>query len=70
LGYTNNPQTDDVGVFCSPLSNEYELAAKHFSLSSAEVRKLCEGVVESIFTGEDEKDRLREIYRTWDGWTA
>jgi adenosine deaminase len=39
-------------------------------MSHADVRKLCEGAVESIFTGEDEKDRLRKIYREWDGWTA
>ncbi|KAF1933211.1 adenosine/AMP deaminase family protein [Didymella exigua CBS 183.55] len=60
--------TDDVGVFCSPLSVEYELAVKHFSLSPAEVCKLCEGVVGSIFAGENEKDRLRKIYAEWDGW--
>lgn len=63
-------QTDDVGVFCSPLSNEYELAAQHFDLGRAEIRKLCVGAVESIFTGEDEKNRLRTIYSKWDGWTA
>jgi len=70
LGCTNDSQTDDVGVFCSPLSNEYELAAKHFRLSPAEIRKLCEGALESIFTGEDEKDRIRKVYRDWDGWAA
>lgn len=63
-------QTDDVGVFCSPLSNEYALAAEHFNLSRAEIRKLCTGVVDSIFTGDDEKDRLRRIYSEWDGWTV
>ena len=70
MGCTKKQHTDYVGVFCSPLSNEYELAAKHFSLSSAEVRKLCEGTVESIFTGEDEKNRLRKVYSNWDSWAA
>jgi len=63
-------QTDDVGVFCSPLSQEYYLAAHHFGLSRADVRKLCEGSVEMIFGDEGEKRRLRDLYASWDGWTA
>lgn len=58
-------QTDDVGVFCSPLSNEYYLAAEHFNLERDQVKSLCEGAVDLIFAAEDEKDRLRRIYRTW-----
>jgi len=63
-------QTDDVGVFCSPLSNEYELAAQHFNLSRAEIRSLCERAVDSIFSENEEKDRLLSIYSEWDGWSA
>ncbi|KAF2997115.1 hypothetical protein E8E13_004287 [Curvularia kusanoi] len=69
--HTNVPvalSTDDVGVFCSPLSNEYALAMEHFDLSRAEIRTLCTGVIDSIFTGDDEKDRLRLMYAEWDGW--
>jgi len=60
--------TDDVGIFCSPLSEEYYLAAQHFRLGKKDVRRLCEGVVETIFGGNQEKERLRSIYNTWDGW--
>ncbi|KAF1990028.1 Metallo-dependent hydrolase [Aulographum hederae CBS 113979] len=60
--------TDDVGVFCSPLSNEYVLAATHFGLSRADVKELCLGAVEIIFGEEAEKERLREVYRSWAGW--
>ncbi|KZF26601.1 Metallo-dependent hydrolase [Xylona heveae TC161] len=55
--------TDDVGVFCSPLSNEYFLAASHFNLSFAEIVQLCKGAVEVIFGGDEEKDRLRSLYK-------
>ncbi|KAJ8104865.1 hypothetical protein OPT61_g10526 [Boeremia exigua] len=71
--HTNVPvalSTDDVGVFCSPLSNEYELATQHFNLSRTEIRNLCVGTVDAIFTGDDEKNRLRLIYSEWDGWAV
>lgn len=62
------PQTDDVGIFCSPLSQEYYLAARHFKLSTQDVMDLCKGVVDMIFAGPEEKARLRQLYDSWDGW--
>jgi adenosine deaminase len=62
-------QTDDVGVFCSPLSQEYQLAAQHFGLETADIRALCERAVDAVFAGEHEKERLRTIYAEWD-WEA
>lgn len=56
-----NHQTDDVGVFGSPLSNEYRLVAEHFGLSGAEIRALARKGIEVIFGGEGEKQRLRSI---------
>ncbi|OKP06489.1 Adenosine deaminase-like protein [Penicillium subrubescens] len=53
--------TDDVGFFCSPVSNEYLLAAEHFGVGRAEMLSMCEKSVEMIFGGEEEKQRLREI---------
>jgi adenosine deaminase len=53
--------TDDVGVFCSPLSEEYYLAAQHFNLSRTEVHDLCMGAVDAIFNTEAEKYRLEMI---------
>ncbi|KAJ5658574.1 uncharacterized protein N7484_002223 [Penicillium longicatenatum] len=53
--------TDDVGFFCSPVSNEYLLAAQHFGLDRAELVTMCRKSVDMIFGGEQEKQRLRAI---------
>ncbi|KAK4241910.1 hypothetical protein C8A03DRAFT_40743 [Achaetomium macrosporum] len=53
--------TDDVGVFGSPLSNEYALVARHFGLNHAEICALVRKGVDVIFGGEEEKRRLRSI---------
>ncbi|CRK12952.1 hypothetical protein BN1723_009862 [Verticillium longisporum] len=53
-------QTDDVGVFGSPLSNEYRLAAEHFNLSNAQVCELALQPIPSIFGGEAIQAQLRE----------
>ncbi|KAL9086493.1 MAG: hypothetical protein Q9165_007109 [Trypethelium subeluteriae] len=57
--------TDDVGVFCSPLSQEYYLAAKHFKLGQTEIQRLCEDIVGIVFAEEAEKKRLRDLYLQW-----
>ncbi|KAF7597582.1 hypothetical protein BBP40_000060 [Aspergillus hancockii] len=59
--------TDDVGFFCSPVSNEYLLAAEHFNLSRADVLAICRKAVGVIFGGEEEKKRL---YRQLDEFEA
>ncbi|KAL1877399.1 hypothetical protein Daus18300_002383 [Diaporthe australafricana] len=53
--------TDDVGVFGSPLSNEYRLVAQHFGLSEIQIRALARKGIEVIFGGPEEKQRLRDI---------
>ncbi|KAE8554388.1 hypothetical protein EYB25_002927 [Talaromyces marneffei] len=53
--------TDDVGFFCSPVSQEYFLASKHFGLGHEDLVALCERGVGSIFSGEEEKTRLRRL---------
>ncbi|KAK0674303.1 putative adenosine deaminase-like protein [Cercophora samala] len=53
--------TDDVGVFGSPLSNEYVLVAKHFGLSHQEICDLARRGIDVIFGDEEEKERLRRI---------
>ncbi|EPE29922.1 Metallo-dependent hydrolase [Glarea lozoyensis ATCC 20868] len=53
--------TDDVGVFGSPLSNEYRLVAEHFGLSDQEIFRLARSAVDCIFGGEEEKERLRGL---------
>ncbi|KAL3955977.1 hypothetical protein ACCO45_008823 [Purpureocillium lilacinum] len=53
--------TDDVGVFGSPLSNEYRLVAQHFDLDRGQICALARQAIDSIFGGEAEKQRLRDI---------
>ncbi|KAK1254164.1 hypothetical protein MKX08_008159 [Trichoderma sp. CBMAI-0020] len=56
--------TDDVGIFGSPLSNEYRLAAQHFRLDNRQICALAREGIDFIFGGEEEKERLRRIM--WD----
>ncbi|CZS99343.1 probable adenosine deaminase [Rhynchosporium graminicola] len=53
--------TDDVGVFGSPLSNEYKLVAEHFKLSRADICALARSPIDTIFGSEEDKKRLREL---------
>lgn len=53
--------TDDVGVFGSPVSNEYRLVAEHFGLTEPEIRALARKGINVIFGGPEEKQRLRDI---------
>ncbi|KAF2264866.1 Metallo-dependent hydrolase [Lojkania enalia] len=62
--------TDDVGVFCSPLSKEYHLAIKHFDLDKGQLKELCERAIGSIFSGINEQSRLNMIYSEWEGWVT
>ncbi|KAI1804280.1 Metallo-dependent hydrolase [Daldinia bambusicola] len=54
------PCTDDVGVFGSPLSNEWRLIQEHFKLRREEILGLVRKGIEAIFANDDEKARLRE----------
>ncbi|KAI2615274.1 Metallo-dependent hydrolase [Hypoxylon sp. NC1633] len=55
------PCTDDVGVFGSPLSNEWALIQEHFRLRREEILVLARKGTDVIFGGRDEKERLRGI---------
>lgn len=54
-------QTDDVGVFGSPLSDEYRLAGEHFGLDKAAICGLARQAIDAVFGGEEDKQWLREI---------
>ncbi|KAM4062314.1 adenosine/AMP deaminase domain-containing protein [Hirsutella rhossiliensis] len=56
--------TDDVGVFGSPLSNEYRLVAQHFNLDRPRICALARQGIDAIFGGDKEKQRLRDIMWT------
>ncbi|KAJ5727931.1 Metallo-dependent hydrolase [Penicillium malachiteum] len=62
--------TDDVGFFCSPVSNEYLLAAEHFGVDQAGLVKMCWKSIDMIFGGELEKDRLRRVLHEFEGSTG
>ncbi|KEY74061.1 hypothetical protein S7711_02651 [Stachybotrys chartarum IBT 7711] len=54
-------KTDDVGIFQSPISNEYLLIAQHFNLGRDDLIQLSQGAVDSIFSGHAEKDRMLRL---------
>jgi adenosine deaminase len=54
-------QTDDVGVFGSPVSNEWRLIEEHFKLSKEQIFGLARKGIDVIFSGDEDKTRLREI---------
>lgn len=53
-------QTDDKGVFCSDLSQEYQLAASTFGLSRDAVWKLSQQAIDCIFAPDGVKQQLRQ----------
>ncbi|KAI1451178.1 Metallo-dependent hydrolase [Annulohypoxylon stygium] len=55
------PCTDDVGVFGSPLSNEWRLIQEHFNLQQEEILELARKGIDVIFAGDDEKGRLKGV---------
>ncbi|KAI1184454.1 Metallo-dependent hydrolase [Nemania serpens] len=55
------PCTDDVGVFGSPVSNEWALIQEHFRLGRDDILGLARKGIDVIFGGEEQKARLREI---------
>ena len=58
-------KTDDVGIFCSPLSNEYALVAQHFHLTPLQLCDLASSGINTIFAGEEEKARLKMVMESW-----
>jgi adenosine deaminase len=59
--------TDDVGIFDSPLSNEYLLAAKHMQLSKAGVVRLARQAINAAFAGGERMMRLIDEFQKDNG---
>ncbi|KAI0887672.1 Metallo-dependent hydrolase [Annulohypoxylon maeteangense] len=55
------PCTDDVGIFGSPLSNEWRLIQHHFRLQREEILGLAKKGIGAIFAGDGERERLRRL---------
>nr|XP_019934815.1 PREDICTED: adenosine deaminase-like protein [Paralichthys olivaceus] len=58
LGHPSVICTDDKGVFCTDLSQEYQLAASTFGLSREAVWKLSQQAIDCIFAPEAVKQQL------------
>jgi len=61
--------TDDVGIFCSPLSEEYRLVGEHFGLTEDDMIELNKGAIEASFLGGAEKEKLRKIIKAFESGT-
>ncbi|ORY03702.1 Metallo-dependent hydrolase [Basidiobolus meristosporus CBS 931.73] len=57
--------TDDRGVFGSPCSNEYALAARTFSLNKEELYSLSHLGIQGIFADDGTKTLLEKIWEDW-----
>ncbi|KAM3557264.1 hypothetical protein ARSEF4850_005162 [Beauveria asiatica] len=56
--------TDDVGVFGSPLSKEYEIAAQHFNLDREAICSLAREAIDSTFGSDEDKEWLQSVMWT------
>ncbi|KAM3514503.1 hypothetical protein MY11210_001846 [Beauveria gryllotalpidicola] len=56
--------TDDVGVFGSPLSKEYEIAARHFNLDREAICSLAREAIDATFGSDQDKEWLRSVMWT------
>lgn len=50
-----------MGIFGSPLSNEWRLIEEHFKLTNDELIGLARKGIDVIFGPEEEKNRLRQL---------
>uniref|UniRef100_UPI003AAEF1E6 N6-Methyl-AMP deaminase isoform X2 n=1 Tax=Centroberyx gerrardi TaxID=166262 RepID=UPI003AAEF1E6 len=62
LGHPSVICTDDKGVFCTDLSQEYQLAASTFGLSREAIWKLSQKAIDCTFAPESLKQQLK---RRW-----
>lgn len=60
LGHPSVICTDDKGVFCTDLSQEYQLAASTFDLSREAVWKLSHEAIDCIFAPDAVKQQLKQ----------
>ncbi|XP_076589678.1 N6-Methyl-AMP deaminase [Chaetodon auriga] len=60
LGHPSVICTDDKGVFCTDLSQEYQLAASTFGLSREAVWKLSQQAIDCIFAPDAVKQQLKQ----------
>lgn len=57
--------TDDAGVFCTTLSQEFCHAAKAFNLNGEALLQLAHDAVPMIFAGDAVRNELIDIYSRW-----
>ncbi|XP_061576931.1 adenosine deaminase-like protein [Cololabis saira] len=64
LGHPSVICTDDKGVFCTDLSQEYQLAASTFGLSREAVWTLSQRAIDCCFAEESVKQQLRQTWKS------
>ncbi|CAL8261188.1 unnamed protein product [Merluccius merluccius] len=60
MGHPSVICTDDKGVFCTDLSQEYQLAASTFGLSPEDMWRLSEQAIDCTFAPENLKQQLKQ----------
>ncbi|KAG7246606.1 hypothetical protein CRUP_010704, partial [Coryphaenoides rupestris] len=60
MGHPSVICTDDKGVFCTDLSQEYQLAASTFGLTPEDVWKLSQQAIDCTFAPENVKQQLKQ----------
>uniref|UniRef100_A0A673A242 Adenosine deaminase-like n=1 Tax=Sphaeramia orbicularis TaxID=375764 RepID=A0A673A242_9TELE len=60
MGHPSVICTDDKGVFCTDLSQEYQVAASTFGLSREAVWKLSQSAIDCIFAPDSLKQQLKQ----------
>ncbi|XP_024138582.1 adenosine deaminase-like protein [Oryzias melastigma] len=63
LGHPTVICTDDKGVFCTDLSQEYQLVASTFGLSQKEIWKLSQQAIDCIFAEDAVKQQLKKRWQ-------
>ncbi|KAF6716858.1 Adenosine deaminase-like protein [Oryzias melastigma] len=63
LGHPTVICTDDKGVFCTDLSQEYQLVASTFGLSQKEMWKLSQQAIDCIFAEDAVKQQLKKRWQ-------
>jgi adenosine deaminase len=58
--------TDDMGVFGSPSSQEYRLAAEHFALSRTDLVSLCRRAMRGAFCGVETRQQVESAFAAFE----
>lgn len=58
-------QTDDKGVFCTTLSNEYKIVQENFKLNTKQILEISNTSINLSFASKEEKVQLHRKQNQW-----